>query len=70
MDFAYFEITDNYFEGLEKILEYIKSKAVKICRYSHNDINEICSMFCDTVKHINKKRLYCRTDCRLDGRYR
>ena len=54
-ELPYFEITDNYFEGLEKILEYIKSKAVKICRYSHNDINEICSMFCDTVKHINKR---------------
>lgn len=54
-ELPYFEITGDFFEGLEEILEYIKSKMVKICRYSHNDISEICNMFCDTVRNINKR---------------
>lgn len=54
-ELPYFEITGDFFEGLEEILEYIKSKMIKICRYSHNDISEICNMFCDTVRNINKR---------------
>lgn len=54
-ELPYFEITGDFFEGLEEIFEYIKSKMIKICRYSHNDISEICNMFCDTVRNINKR---------------